>query len=321
MVADVIAEATTSLTDAQTLSQLLTLGMVPAPDALRYAVQICDGLRRVHEDGRAHGAISPQVISLAGGTAQLLPGDAADSGAAVPYLAPERLQGHEPDACSDIFSFGALLYEMLTSRRAFDGLSRDVLPPPIGHPGFDRLVSTCLSREPSGRWQRMQQVAMELKLLASSQRRTETNPASRQDQVKDALRNDLRQAEVRWSALFEQQQHRLDSLSRAAAEEHARLGEALESSQTVIAQLASVDARLFAALERITHAEAVAQGATESIGGIQQTVKAQGEKTADLRAALLRTEDLVERVVEALEALQNMVIDQAGEDAVHESGV
>jgi hypothetical protein len=316
MLARVITDETIQSTDVQTLSQRLTLGKLPAPEALRYAMQLGEALRRIHEDGHAHGAVSPQVVNLEGGTVQLLPGDSAGTEVLAPYLAPERLQGRGPDACSDIFSFGALLYEMLTARPAFKGWSREVLPPRIGHEGFDRLVSTCLSREPSGRWQRMQQVAMELKLLAASDRRSETNPALRQEQIKAALRNELRQVEARWSTLLEQQQQMLACVSGAAAEDRAKLDETYENLKAVCAQLASVDARLAAALERLTHAEDVAQATTESIGGIDQSVKTQTDDTVGIRAAIARTEDLVERVVEAVEALQNMVLDQAGDDAV-----
>jgi hypothetical protein len=316
MVTLVIIEETVQCTHAQTLSQRLTMGKLPAPEALRYAMQLGEALRRIHKGGRAHGAVSPQVVSLEGRTIQLLPGDPADTEALAPYLAPERLQGREPDACSDIFSFGALIYEMLTARPAFEGRSRDVLPPPIGHEGFDRLVSTCLSLERSGRWQHMQQVAVDLKLLAAFERRSETDVARRQDQFQDVLRNELRQVEARWAALLEQQQQTLAYLSRATNEDHAKLDEAFENLKAVGAQFASLDTRLVAVLERLTHTEDVAQATTESIGGIDQTVKAQTDDTAGIRAAIARTEDLVERVVEALEALQNMVLDKASDDAV-----
>ena len=82
-------------------------------------------------------------------------------------MAPEQLEGRDADARSDLFAFGAMLYEMLTGKRAFPGESRSKvaaavldrsLPPiattqPLTPPALDHLVTTCLAKNPDDRWQ------------------------------------------------------------------------------------------------------------------------------------------------------------------------
>jgi hypothetical protein len=93
------------------------------------------------------------------------------------YMPPEQVEGHEADARSDIFAFGAMLYEMLTGRRAFAGdTGASVIaailasePPPIADqrpttpPALDRLVRTCLAKDPDERWQTAHDVMLQLR--------------------------------------------------------------------------------------------------------------------------------------------------------------
>jgi len=95
------------------------------------------------------------------------------------YMAPEQVEGHEADARSDIFALGAMLYEMVTGRPAFSGRSRAGLisailkdePPPItvddplASPVLDRVVRTCLAKDPEDRWQTAREVERELRWL------------------------------------------------------------------------------------------------------------------------------------------------------------
>jgi WD40 repeat protein len=96
------------------------------------------------------------------------------------YMAPEQLEGKESDARTDIFALGAVLYEMATGRKAFSGTSQASLissimkeePAPISQvqpmtpPGLDRVVKTCLAKDPEDRWQSAHDIASELKWIA-----------------------------------------------------------------------------------------------------------------------------------------------------------
>ena len=100
----------------------------------------------------------------------------------VRYMAPEQIDGHEVDARSDLFSFGAVVYEMLTGKRAFDGDSATSIraailerePPPVSSlqplvpPALDDIVRRCLAKDPSERWQTAGDVLRDLKRVAES---------------------------------------------------------------------------------------------------------------------------------------------------------
>jgi serine/threonine protein kinase len=134
---------------------------------LRCVLEAAEGVRQIHDDGRVHGAISPAAFELVGPTVRLLAAPSART--VTPYTAPEVLQGHAPDSRSDIFALGAVFYEVFTGRRAFESDGTETLAAaalkPSGMAATDRLLCTCLAKDPAARWQRMQQVITELKLL------------------------------------------------------------------------------------------------------------------------------------------------------------
>ena len=95
------------------------------------------------------------------------------------YMAPEQLEGRDADGRTDVFALGALLYEMATGQKAFSGRSQASLissimttePPqvssvaPTSPPAFDRVIRTCLAKDPDDRWQTAHDIALQLKWI------------------------------------------------------------------------------------------------------------------------------------------------------------
>src|SRR5262249_40141429 len=98
----------------------------------------------------------------------------------IPYMAPEQIEGREADTRTDIWAFGALLYEMVTGKRAFVAASpasligailKDEPKPireakPLAPPSLERLVKTCLAKDPDERWQSAHDLVAELRWIA-----------------------------------------------------------------------------------------------------------------------------------------------------------
>ena len=172
-------------------------GPLPVADAQRLAVQIAEALAAAHRKGIVHRDLKPAnvLVNESGaklldfGLAQietpLLSSDATMSAAfnehgavvgTVVYMSPEQALGQAVDARSDVFSFGAVLYELLSGRRAFAGgtplatLSAVMheSPLPIEAPAaLERIVSRCLAKQPRDRYQSMADVAAALEQIVA----------------------------------------------------------------------------------------------------------------------------------------------------------
>jgi hypothetical protein len=117
----------------------------------------------------------------------------------VPYMSPEQVRGEEADARSDIFSFGAVFYELLSGRRAFNAGSAPAQiaailqqePPPLTDdplfPALDRLLRGCLAKSPAERWQHAGDVALALRALGKGPERSDA-PPGRQSSTRPASR-------------------------------------------------------------------------------------------------------------------------------------
>jgi Tol biopolymer transport system component/predicted Ser/Thr protein kinase len=172
-------------------------GPLPLELAMKYAAQICDAVDAAHRKGIIHRDLKPANILVAKSGIKLLDfglakrclqaaaGDATEtigltqehSILGTPqYMAPEQLEGKEADARSDIFAFGAVLYEMLTGKRTFDGVSRASViaailerdPPSVADvapPALDRVLRRCLSKDAEERWQTVRDLQTALALV------------------------------------------------------------------------------------------------------------------------------------------------------------
>ena len=177
--------------------EILT-GPVPVADAVRLAVQIAEALTAAHRKGIVHRDLKPANILVAESGAKLLDfglaqmdaplmsGDGTISVAlsepgvivgTVAYMSPEQAQGQAVDARSDVFSFGAVLYEVLSGRRAFRGGTPfatitaviNERPPALEAPAaLGRIVSRCLAKQPGDRFQTMAEVRAALEQAAVS---------------------------------------------------------------------------------------------------------------------------------------------------------
>jgi serine/threonine protein kinase len=194
--------------EGESLEARLRKGPLPIEEALQIAIQIASALDAAHRRGMVHRDLKPGNVMLTRGGAKLLDFGLAKMNetaglsdtdvtqltahrpitvegtivGTLQYMAPEQLEGKEADARSDIFSFGAMLYEMITGRKGFAGSSQASLivavmstnPPPVStlqpmaSPALDRVVRKCLAKSPDDRWQNAGDLLSELEWISES---------------------------------------------------------------------------------------------------------------------------------------------------------
>jgi len=191
--------------EGQTLADRLQKGSLPLDEATEYATQIASALEKAHRKGVIHRDIKPAniMITAAGikvldfGLAKLRATESGiESHSAMPtqqhsvtvsgtilgtiqYMAPEQIEGDEITPRTDIFAFGAVLYEMVTGRKAFKGKSQASLmasilehqPSPIAElqpsmpRALDHLIRTCMAKDPDQRWQTCADLGIQLRWI------------------------------------------------------------------------------------------------------------------------------------------------------------
>jgi eukaryotic-like serine/threonine-protein kinase len=191
--------------EGETLAERLVSGALPLDQALQYAIQIADALDKAHRAGIVHRDLKPGNIMLTKSGVKLLDFGLAKAAAPIAsaglsmlpttpagltaqgailgtlqYMAPEQLEGRETDARTDIFAFGAVVHEMLTGKRVFEGRSQASLISAImsAQPAavsslqpqapttLDHIVARCLAKDVDERWQSAHDLKLQLTWIA-----------------------------------------------------------------------------------------------------------------------------------------------------------
>jgi serine/threonine protein kinase len=203
--------------EGETLAERLRKGAIPLAEVYKIGIAVAEALAVAHRNGIVHRDLKPGNIMLAQGGAKLMDfglakplgaqtaatgSGAAPSFTAMPtlsgpsplsplttagsiigtiqYMSPEQIEGKEADSRSDIFAFGAVLYEMVAGKRPFAGKSQISLassilesdPEPVSKlkpttpPAFEHVVTTCLQKNPDDRYQSAQDIKLELQWIA-----------------------------------------------------------------------------------------------------------------------------------------------------------
>src|SRR5260370_4589885 len=189
----------------ETLADRLCKGPLPLDQVLKVGVEICEGLEKAHRSGVVHRDLKPSNIMLTKTGAKLMDfglaktmvpiGESSASLATMSrplttegtivgtfqYMSPEQVEGREADVRSDIFALGAVLYEMITGKRAFEGkttastiaaiLAAEPKPistvQPMSPAALQTVVKACLAKDPDERLQTVHDVKLQLKWIES----------------------------------------------------------------------------------------------------------------------------------------------------------
>src|ERR1700674_934279 len=202
--------------EGETLAERIRKGAVPLNEILKIGLAVGEALAVAHRQGIVHRDLKPGNIMLTKGGAKLMDfGLAKSAGSGAPtgtssapflsaaqtmsqaspvsplttagtmigtiqYMSPEQIEGKEADARSDLFALGAVLYEMVTGARPFEGksqisvasaiLEKEPAPisavQPLTPPAFEHIVTACLAKNPEDRFQTAHDVALQLKWIA-----------------------------------------------------------------------------------------------------------------------------------------------------------
>lgn len=262
------------------VEELQASAAMPTDEVLRYATSLADLLRQMHREGTVCGRLDPKDVVWDNHSVKLVQTYTSSSGA---YLAPEQIRGEEADARTDIFAFGAIVYELFAGRRAFpaqdsEELKRQILelhPPRLsGVPeGIASLVGNCLEKNRDLRLQRMNSIVIELKLANASAKQA--------------------QSASEW-------REKVLSLRSHVAVHDEQLEAQQMAHETTVAELRD-------SIQRIETTQAAIQ---ESISGLQKISQVNAKAIEGLQVAASQTDEVVEHVVEAFGMMHKSVMER-----------
>jgi serine/threonine protein kinase len=262
------------------LEELQAGRALPTDEALRYATSLAELLRQMHRDGTVCGRLDPKDIVWDSDSVKLVQTYTSGTGA---YLAPEQFRGEAADARSDIFAFGAIVYELLAGRRAFPAEEPEELKQQIleftparlsGVPeGIATLVSSCLEKDRDFRLQRMNSIVIELKLANTTARQA--------------------QSASKWK-------DKVLSLRSHMAAHDEQLAAHQMAHETAVAELRD-------SIQRIETTLAAIQ---ESIAVLQKSAHVHTQAIEGLQVAAPQTDEVVEHVVEAFGMIDKSMVER-----------
>jgi len=204
--------------EGESLAERLDKGPLPVAQVLQYGTQIASALDKAHRSGVTHRDLKPGNIMLTKSGAKLLDFGLAKAApmaagatltdmtpratpmtqhgailGTVPYMSPEQVEGKEADGRCDVFALGAVLYEMVTGRRAFQGKSEFSVASailekdpeaiaalqPLTPPALERTIGVCLAKDPDERWQSAGDLWKELRWISEGGSQTGSQTGSR----------------------------------------------------------------------------------------------------------------------------------------------
>ena len=265
-------------------------------ETLQYATRLAQALRRMHDTGVVCGHLQPgQIVAEGDG---LVIHSNQEGGGLSAYTAPELLHGNVPDVRTDVFAFGAIVYEFLTGRRAFpaddpEELKRQILEqdpaPLIGNfDGIPRLLRRCLEKAPQNRWQRMSSILIELKLAFTTTRSTH--------QVSE------------WRERVSSLQSQVAELERRLATQQAAHDTAAMEARQLIHDVGSKADLNGSEIAKVAETVSAIQ---ETVAATQKMAYSQNLVIESMQTGLSQTDEVLEHMVDALGLIHKSMVERA----------